>query len=151
MRLLGNVIWFLFGGVIMGIGWWLWGLIAFISIIGIPWGKACFVFGTFCFWPFGREAIDRKELTGKGDIGTGALGLIGNIIWIVFGGVWLAIGHLMSAIFCAITIIGIPFALQHIKLAMFALFPIGKTVVTKEVAAAARVDHAQATIDQLRK
>ncbi len=151
MRLLGNIIWFLFGGVIMGIGWWLWGLLAFISIIGIPWGKACFVFGKFCFWPFGREAVDRKELTGKDDIGTGALGLIGNIIWIVFGGVWLAIGHVFAAIACAITIIGIPFALQHIKLAMFALFPIGKAVVEKEVAAAAHLSNAQATVDKLRQ
>jgi uncharacterized membrane protein YccF (DUF307 family) len=151
LRLLGNIIWFLLGGVFMGLAWWLWGLIAIITIIGIPWAKACFVFGKFCFWPFGREAIDRKDLTGKDDIGTGALGLVGNIIWILFGGIWLAIGHLMSAIFCALIIIGIPFAIQHLKLAFFALFPIGKTVVTKEEAEAARLSVAMETVKNMRK
>lgn len=96
------------------------------------------MFGGFCFVPFGREAIDRKELTGKDDLGTGVLGLVGNVIWFVFGGLWLAIGHVGSAIACAITIIGIPFAVQHLKLAGCALAPIGKTVVLKEVAEEAR-------------
>jgi uncharacterized membrane protein YccF (DUF307 family) len=138
MSAIANLIWFVFGGFWLGIGWWLAGLLMLISIVGIPWVRSCFVLGSFCFFPFGREAIDRRELTGKGDLGTGALGLIGNIIWFVLAGIWLAIGHVASAFVNACTIIGIPFAIQHLKLAGCALAPIGKTVVPKEVAEEAR-------------
>ena len=81
MRVLGNIIWFVFGGVLMGLGWWLAGFLALITIVGIPWAKACFVIGQFSFFPFGKEAVSRKVLYLKEDIGTGALGLIGNVIW----------------------------------------------------------------------
>lgn len=138
MRTLGNIIWFLFGGVFMGLLWWLFGILAFISIIGIPWGRACFVMGNFSFFPFGKEAISRDELTNEMDIGTSPLGVIGNVLWFVFAGLWLAIGHILSAAACFVTIIGIPFALQHLKLAVISLAPIGKTVVTTEEAAIAR-------------
>ncbi len=138
MRAIGNLLWFVLGGVWMGLAWWIAGLLAYVSIVGIPWGKACFVIGRFTFFPFGKEAIGRKELTGKDDIGTGALGTVGNVIWFVFAGLWLAIGHVSSALLNFITIIGIPFGIQHLKLAGIALAPIGKTVVPKEVAAAAR-------------
>ncbi|EMK3508263.1 YccF domain-containing protein [Vibrio parahaemolyticus] len=138
MRTLGNIIWFLFGGVFMGLLWWLFGILAFISIIGIPWGRACFVMGNFSFFPFGKEAISRDELTNETDIGTSPLGVIGNVLWFVFAGLWLAIGHILSAAACFVTIIGIPFALQHLKLAVISLAPIGKTVVTSEEAAIAR-------------
>ncbi|RFA30979.1 hypothetical protein CAI21_03115 [Alkalilimnicola ehrlichii] len=150
MRTIGNVLWFLLGGVFLGLSWWLFGVIALITIVGIPWAKACFVFGAFCFRPFGREAISRKELTGQDDIGTGTLGLIGNIIWFIVGGIWLALGHVLSAILMFITIIGIPFGIQHLKLAGIALAPIGKTVVMKEVAAKAREANAEAAVAQLR-
>ncbi|MFW9637973.1 YccF domain-containing protein [Vibrio parahaemolyticus] len=138
MRTLGNIIWFLFGGIFMGLLWWLFGILAFISIIGIPWGRACFVMGNFSFFPFGKEAISRDELTNEMDIGTSPLGVIGNVLWFVFAGLWLAIGHVLSAAACFVTIIGIPFALQHLKLAVISLAPIGKTVVTSEEAAIAR-------------
>ncbi|NLS11877.1 YccF domain-containing protein [Vibrio sp. SM6] len=138
MRTIGNLIWLLCGGFFMGLAWWFFGLLAFISIIFIPWGRACFVLGNFSFWPFGYEAISRDELTNQTDIGTSPLGVIGNIIWFIFAGIWLAIGHILSAVACFVTIIGIPFALQHLKLAAISLAPIGKTVVTKEEAAAAR-------------
>jgi uncharacterized membrane protein YccF (DUF307 family) len=138
MRTLGNLLWLLLGGLWLGLGWWLAGVLMVISIVGLPWARACFVLGNFCFLPFGREAIDRAELTGAEDLGTGALGLVGNVIWFVFAGLWLAIGHVVSACANAVTIIGIPFAIQHLKLAACALAPIGKTVVTKEEAAAAR-------------
>lgn len=137
MSAIGNLIWFVLGGCVMGLGWCLAGLVMVVSIVGIPWARACFVFAGFCFFPFGREAIDRKTLTGKDDLGTGVLGLVGNVIWIVLAGWWLALGHIASAIACAVTIIGIPFAIQHIKLAACAIAPIGKTVVPKEVAARA--------------
>ena len=146
MSAIGNFLWFVLGGVFMGLGWWLAGLVAFITIVGIPWGKACFVIGQFAFFPFGKEAVSRKELSNKDDIGTGGLGMIGNIIWFIFAGVWLAIGHVISAVLCFCTIIGIPFAIQHLKLAGIALAPIGKTIVSKEVAAAARAHDAKAYV-----
>lgn len=151
MRTLGNLLWFILGGVLMGLGWWLVGVLAFVSIIGIPWGKACFVIGQFAFWPFGKEAVSRKDLSGKEDIGTGGLGLIGNIIWFLVAGVWLAIGHVLSAAACFITIIGIPFGIQHLKLAGIALAPIGKTIVEKELAAAVRGENAQAELSRRRE
>jgi len=138
MRTIANLIWFVCGGLVMGLGWWLVGLLMTISIIGIPWARSCFVLGSFCFRPFGREAIDREQLTGRPDMGTGAIGLVGNVLWFLVAGLWLAIGHITSAVASAITIIGIPFAVQHLKLAVCALAPIGKTVVTRDEAAAAR-------------
>lgn len=138
LKILGNIIWFLCGGVFMGLAWWLVGLVCFVSIIGIPWGRACFVMGNFSFFPFGQEVIARDELTKEMDIGTSPLGVIGNIVWFLLAGVWLAIGHIFSAVACFVTIIGIPFALQHLKLAYISLAPIGKTVVPKEQAAMAR-------------
>jgi uncharacterized membrane protein YccF (DUF307 family) len=129
MALLLNILWFVLGGLLMGLAWWLVGLICAITIVGIPWARACFVIGTFSFWPFGQEAVTRQELNGRADIGTGPLGLIGNVIWFVIAGWWLAIGHLTSALACFVTIIGIPFGIQHIKLALIALAPIGLKVV----------------------
>lgn len=129
MRTLANILWFILGGAVMGLAWWLAGLLAFISIVGIPWGRACFVIGEFTFFPFGKEAVSRDVISGRSDIGTGCLGLIGNVIWFVVAGFWLALGHLGSALLCFVTLIGIPFGIQHIKLAGLALAPIGKTIV----------------------
>ena len=131
MSIIGNILWFILGGALMGLGWWIAGLLAYISIIGIPWGKAWFVIGKIAFMPFGKEAVSRKYITDKYDIGTGSLGAIGNVIWFIFAGFWLAIGHLFSAIVCFITIIGIPFGVQHLKLAGIAIAPIGKTIIEK--------------------
>lgn len=150
MRSIGNFLWFILGGVFMGLGWWLAGLIAFISIVGIPWARACFVIGNFTFFPFGREAISRHELTHEEDLGTGPWGLVGNVVWFLLAGVWLAIGHVISAAACFVTIIGIPFAIQHLKLAGIALAPVGKTIVSTEVAAAAREANARANVTRMR-
>lgn len=150
MSAIGNLIWFLFGGVFMGLAWCFFGVLAFISIIGIPWGRACFVIAGFSFFPFGKEAIYRDELTRNEDIGTGSLGFIGNVLWFIFAGFWLAIGHVMSAIACFVTIIGIPFAIQHLKLAVISIAPIGQTIVDKEVAAAARRANAEAEVNKWR-
>ena len=151
MRTILNFLWFVLGGVLMGLAWWLAGIVAYITIIGIPWGKACFVMGKFSFFPFGKEAISRRELNQADDIGTGALGTLGNVIWFIFAGIWLALGHVACAIANFVTIIGIPFGIQHLKLAGIALAPIGKTVVPKEVAAAARNATANATVAGLRR
>lgn len=151
MSTIGNILWLILGGLLMGLGWWLVGLLAFISIIGIPWGKACFVIGQFAFVPFGKEAVNREELSGQSDIGTGLLGLFGNIVWFLLAGVWLAIGHVISAAACFVTIIGIPFGIQHLKLAGIALAPIGKIIVNKEIAAAMRGESSQSELARLRQ
>ena len=131
LRFLLNVIWVVCGGLVMALGWWLAGLVAAITIVGLPWARSCFVIGNFSLWPFGREARSRAEITGHSDLGTGPLGLVGNVIWFLLAGWWLAIGHLTSALACFVTIIGIPFGLQHIKLALIALAPIGLQVVER--------------------
>ncbi|MDB2385956.1 YccF domain-containing protein [Shewanella sp.] len=132
LRLIFNIAWFVLGGVLMGLLWWVAGILCFISIIGIPFGRSCFVIGTMTFWPFGQDIANRRDRTGVEDLGTGSFGLLGNIIWFLLFGLWLAIGHIVHALACAITIIGIPFALQHLKLAILSLTPIGKTIVAKE-------------------
>lgn len=129
MRTLGNILWLIFGGLIAALVWCLVGLVAFFTIIGIPWGRACFVIAQLSLWPFGRDVISRKYVTGAGDLGTGGWGTLGNIIWFIFAGIWLAIGHLMAALCMFISIIGIPFGLQHLKLARLALAPIGMQVI----------------------
>jgi uncharacterized membrane protein YccF (DUF307 family) len=134
MSTIGNILWFVLGGFFMGLGWWLVGLLCAITIVGLPWARACFVIGQFAFLPFGKEAVSRAVVSGAQDIGTGALGTIGNVIWFIFAGIWLALGHLASALACFVTIIGIPFGVQHIKLALIALAPVGKTIVPKNAA-----------------
>ena len=124
-----NILWVVLGGLTMALGWWLVGLISAVSIVGLPWSRSCFVIGTFALWPFGFEAINRRDLSRRVDLGTGPLGLIGNIIWFLVAGWWLAIGHLTSALACFVTVIGIPFGIQHIKLALIAIAPIGMTIV----------------------
>lgn len=131
MRFILNVIWVIWGGLLMALGWWLVGILAAISIVGLPWAKSCFVIGQFALWPFGREAIDRNLVTGQEDIGTGALGTIGNVIWFLLAGIWLAIGHITIALSYFVSIIGIPFGIQHIKFALLSLAPVGKTIVEK--------------------
>jgi uncharacterized membrane protein YccF (DUF307 family) len=134
----------------MGLGWWLAGLLCALTIVGLPWAKACFVIGQFAFLPFGKEAISRDALNGLEDIGTGPLGVIGNALWFIAAGVWLAIGHVATALACFITIIGIPFGVQHLKLAMLALAPVGKTIVTSDTAEAARLYQAQLQVARRR-
>ena len=150
LRLIMNFLWFILGGVFAGLAWWLFGVLAFVTVVGIPWARACFVIGEFTFFPFGQEAISRKELNHRDDIGTGPLGLLGNVIWFVFAGLWLAIIHVCAAVALFVTLIGIPFGIQHLKLAGIALAPIGKTVVSKEVAEAARRANAHSTLERFR-
>ena len=150
MRALGNFLWFILGGAIMGLAWFLFGILAYLTIVGIPWGKSCFTIARFSFFPFGKTAVSRRELSNGDDVGTGPWGFIGNILWFVFAGVWLAIGHLGAAVVCFISIIGIPFGIQHLKLAGISIFPIGKTIVPNEVARAALEQNAGSTVSQSR-
>ena len=131
LRLIFNIFWFVMGGFLMGLAWWCIGLLCFLSIVFIPFGRACFVIGEMAFWPFGNEHVNRERLSRISYIGTGSLGFVSNVIWFVFAGFWLALGHLVHAVACFITIIGIPFGLAHLKLATLSLAPIGRTVVNK--------------------
>lgn len=131
MNTILNILWLIFGGLALGLGWIAAAVILAITVVGIPWAKAAANIAIFTFWPFGREAISRDVLTGEEDIGTGSLGFLGNVIWFVFAGLWLAICHVLAGVGLCITIIGIPFGVQHLKLASIALAPIGKTIVDK--------------------
>ena len=134
LSFLGNVIWFLMGGVFMALGWLLAGCLMAVSIIGLPWARSAFVIARFSFVPFGRTLIRRDVLKGEKDMGTSGLGFIGNVLWFVFAGWWLCVGHIMSALACFVTIIGIPWGWQHLKLAAITLAPIGMAVVSVEEA-----------------
>jgi uncharacterized membrane protein YccF (DUF307 family) len=124
-----NILWLLLGGVWMAVGWVVAAIIMAITIIGLPWARAAFNIAVYTLLPFGQRAVRRDALTGQSDVGTGLFGLIGNVIWLVLAGWWLALGHLATAVVLAITIIGIPFAWAHLKLAGIALWPIGRTIV----------------------
>ncbi|TAL55275.1 YccF domain-containing protein [Pandoraea sp.] len=150
MRTLGNFLWFVFCGFWTWLLWAAVSAIAFISIIGIPWGRACWNISTLAAAPFGKDVINRYELTQKRDIGTSFLGSIGNIVWFILAGVWIAIVHTISGIVCCVTLVGIPFGLQHFKLAGLAIAPIGKAVVSRELAETARQENARANLEKVR-
>jgi uncharacterized membrane protein YccF (DUF307 family) len=134
MSLLLNIIWILLGGAWMAFGWLVAAAIMAVTIIGIPWARAAINIALYTLMPFGYTAVPRDRHTGQEDIGTGPLGTIGNIVWLVLAGWWLALMHLMWAFLLAITIIGIPFAWAHLKLAGIALWPVGKMIVPKDQA-----------------
>jgi len=121
MGTLGNVIWLVFGGFFLFVHYIFSGLILCITIIGIPFGLQIFKLAQLSLWPFGKN-IERKNM------GTGCLALFMNILWFFTGGIWIALHHLIWALILGITIIGIPFAAQHVKLAGLALAPFGKRV-----------------------
>ncbi len=150
LRLILNVLWLVLGGIWGALAWYLVGILCAITIIGLPWARSCFMIGTFTLWPFGRDIIARDELYGEDDLGTGALGTIGNIVWFIFAGWWLAVMHVVFAIANGITIIGIPFAIAHLKLAAASLLPVGKTVQTHEVVDAARASTGRTQVDAMR-
>lgn len=127
-----NILWLALGGAVTALGWFFAAFVMAITIIGLPWARAAFDNGVYTLWPFGVRTIDREVLFGE-EIGTGPLGFIGNIVWFFFAGWWLALGHLGAAILLGVTIIGLPFAWAHLKLAGFALWPIGRTLVRHDL------------------
>jgi len=136
MRTILNVLWNVPGlGFVAALLWVLAGLVMALTIIGLPWSRACFTLASYTFAPFGRELVSRADVTGRESLGTGPLGLLANIIWFVLAGWWLLVLHAVAAVACAVTIIGIPFAWAHLKLAAAAIAPVGKQVVPGEVAA----------------
>jgi uncharacterized membrane protein YccF (DUF307 family) len=137
MAFILNILWFVLGGWAMGLGWLVAALLMAITIIGLPWSIACLRIAGFAAWPFGRVVVRADEMSGDPD-DVGGLVWIGNAIWFVFAGWWLALSHLLTGAALALTIIGIPFAFQHLKLAQLSLFPLGRQVVDADVADAIR-------------
>jgi uncharacterized membrane protein YccF (DUF307 family) len=135
LSLLLNIAWIVCGGLEMALAWLVAAVIMAITIIGIPWAKAAFNIAFYTLLPFGQKAVSRADYSGQEDIGTGLFGVLGNIVWLVFAGWWLALGHVVVAVLLAVTIIGIPFAWAHLKLAGIAFWPIGKTIVPADQAA----------------
>ncbi len=118
MGCLGNLLWFLCGGLISGLSWMLAGCLWCITIVGIPIGMQCFKFASLSFFPFGKEV----------QYGGGAVSFLLNIVWLIVTGIPMALEHLMLALICCVTIIGIPFGMQHFKLAKLGLMPFGTEV-----------------------
>jgi len=120
MRFIGNLLWFILGGVIMVVLWALIGIVLCCTIIGIPFGIQCLKIAAFMLWPFGRDILPG---------GFGVMGALGNVIWILLCGIWLCVMHLVFGLLLCVTIIGIPFGLQHFKLAKLSLVPFGSEIV----------------------
>ena len=116
-----NVLWLVLGGVVMALGWALAGVVMCILIITIPFGIAAFRFAGYALWPFGRTVVQRPD--------AGAPSLIGNVIWFILAGWWIALGHIVAGVLQCITIIGIPFGVANFKLARLAIMPLGKEIV----------------------
>ena len=132
LSLLLNILWIVFGGLWMAAGWIVAAVIMAITIIGLPWARAALNIAAYTLLPFGQKAVSRAAYSGQEDMGTGPLGVLGNVVWLVLAGWWLALGHLVTAVLLAVTVIGLPFAWAHLKLAGLALWPIGKIIVAAD-------------------
>jgi len=121
MSILGNILWLIFGGLITAIEYFIASLILILTIVGIPFGLQTMKLGVLALWPFGSTVVDKPRASG-------CLSTLMNVIWILVGGIWISLSHLIWGIILAITIIGIPFARQHFKLAHIALVPFGKEI-----------------------
>ena len=121
MKFIGNIFWMLLGGILISVYYAVMGLLFCITVIGIPFGVQLFKMAGFALWPFGH-----KVTSGPRD--TDCLSILMNIIWIIFGGVEVAVMHAVFGLICCVTIVGIPFGLQHFKMALLALVPFGKKI-----------------------
>lgn len=126
MKTILNVLWFIFGGIVMAIGYFLLGVVLCVLIVTIPLGIQAFKLGSYAAWPYGRTVVD------KPDAGTGST--IVNVFWVVLAGIWLAIAEVVAGVALCVTIIGIPFGIVHFKLARLVLAPFGKEIVATEIA-----------------
>jgi uncharacterized membrane protein YccF (DUF307 family) len=124
MNFLGNLIWLIFGGIVIAIEYFIGSIILMITIVGIPFGLQTLKMASLSLWPFGRDTIVHSRASG-------CLYIIMNIIWLLTGGIWIAITHAIFGAILCITIIGIPFGLQHFKLTAIALSPFGRDIVSR--------------------
>jgi len=124
MNLLGNLIWLIFGGIIIAIEYFIGSLVLMITIVGIPFGLQTLKMASLSLWPFGRETRVHERAGG-------CLYILMNLIWLLTGGLWIAVTHAVFGFILCITIIGIPFGLQHFKLTAIALSPFGRDIITK--------------------
>ena len=129
LRLILNVIWLLFAGLPLALAYALAGVICCVLIVTIPWGIASFRIANYVLWPFGRTVVERPS--------AGVGSAIGNIVWILVAGIWLVVGHILSAAALAVTIVGIPLALAELKIIPVTLAPLGKRIVPSDAAFAA--------------
>ena len=127
VRLILNILWFIFGGWISGLLWLLGGAVLALTIVGLPWTFAAWRIASYSFWPFGREVVwqDQNPVSG-------GVSVVLNVIWFVVAGWYIALSHLIVAVFEFISIIGIPFALKDLELAKLALAPVGRTIRDKD-------------------
>ncbi|GAA1881727.1 YccF domain-containing protein [Streptantibioticus ferralitis] len=130
MKTILNVIWLLLCGIWMAIGYAVAGIVMFVLIITIPWGIAAFRIAGFALWPFGRTTVVRR------DAGVGSF--LGNLVWLILAGIWLAIGHIVTGIALCLTIIGIPLGIANFKLIPISLTPLGREIVPTDRPFAAR-------------
>ena len=121
MKFLGNILWLILGGLLIAIIYFIVGLIMCVTIIGIPFGVQLFKLGAYALWPFGRAIVD-----GPGQ--PGCVSIVMNLLWVLLGWWEVAIIHLIFGLLCCITIIGIPWGLQHFKMAIGSIFPFGKEI-----------------------
>ena len=122
MNTIGNLIWLIFGGFLAALGYFFGGIVLCLTIIGLPWGLQCFKLVDMVLWPFGKKVVSDSS-------NTGCLSVLCNMVWLIFGGFYTALVHLVMGILLSITIIGIPWGRQHFKLIEISLMPFGKTIV----------------------
>jgi len=122
MKTIGNILWVLFGGIFIAIEYFVSSIILFITIVGIPFGIQTLKLAAVALWPFGKEIKSKNE-------SFSFLSAIMNIIWFLIGGIWISLTHLAFGILFSITIIGLPFGLQHFKLAKLAIMPFGREII----------------------
>ena len=127
IRLLLNILWFIFGGWLSGLLWLFGGAVLALTIVGLPWTFAAWRMASYSFWPFGREVVWQENVNPV----AGGLGVVLNVIWFLVAGWYIALSHLLIAVAEFITIIGIPFALKVLELAKLALAPVGRTIRDK--------------------
>lgn len=121
MRTIGNILWLVFAGFWTAVEWLIVGVVLCLTVVGIPFGVQCFKLAHFVVWPFGRKTVHHRSMP--------VLGAIGNVVWFIFAGIWLAISYLIAGVLLCMTIVGIPFGFQAFQLARLALTPFGRNVV----------------------
>jgi uncharacterized membrane protein YccF (DUF307 family) len=124
VRLLLNLAWLVFGGLVLVLGYLVAGVVCCLLVVTIPFGIAAFRIALYALWPFGRTVVDRRS--------AGLGSAVGNVIWLVLAGLWITIGHLVAGVLLCVTVIGIPIGMAHFKMMPVSLMPLGKEIVPAE-------------------